>query len=223
MSNEIRNLQGGSEVRGSGTGKDKKITGYCCTWNNMTSLGEFDEVISPMPFSSLDTDDVVLNLNHDESLLLGRKGVNLELTQDDVGLRFSCTLNDSTVAQDTYENLKSGILSECSFAFTVRDGGESWMTQANGRMLRVLKNLQLWDAAVVTKPAYGGTSAAARNVIAADIQQRMARATLAADVAARKARVQVALADHEAWKANQVSEEMADIERLRTRRDNLFN
>lgn len=189
----------------------------------MTDIGPFDEVIAPKPFSSLDTDNVVLNLNHDESLLLGRKGVNLELTQDDIGLRFSCTLNDSTVAQDTYANLKSGILSQCSFAFTVRDGGESWVTQANGRMLRTLKNLQLWDAAVVTTPAYGGTSAAARNIIASDIQQRMVTATLAEEVAARKAKVATLLQECESERTNRVANEMADIERLRTRRNNLFS
>lgn len=223
MSNETRQLQGRSDLRASGTDKEKKITGYACTWNNVTDIGPFDEVIAPKPFSSLDTDNVVLNLNHDESLLLGRKGVNLELTQDDIGLRFSCTLNDSTVAQDTYANLKSGILSQCSFAFTVRDGGESWVTQANGRMLRTLKNLQLWDAAVVTTPAYGGTSAAARNIIASDIQQRMVTATLAEEVAARKAKVATLLQECESERTNRVANEMADIERLRTRRNNLFS
>ena len=211
------------ELRATGTGKQKRVEGYAATWNNPTDIGDFDETISPDPFTSLDKDNVVMNFNHDDSMLLGRSGVNLKLEQDSVGLRFECALNDSSVAQDVYENLQSGILSECSFAFTVKSDGELWSTQANGRMLRTLKNLKLWDVSIVTSPAYGGTSAAARNVIAADIQQRMAGATLAADVAARKARVQVALTDHEAWKANQVSEEMADIERLRTRRDNLFN
>ena len=211
------------ELRAAGTGKEKKITGYACTWNNPTNIGEFDETISPKPFSSLDTDSVVMNFNHDDSMLLGRAGVNLKLEQDEVGLRFDCALNDSTVAQDVYENIQSGILSECSFAFTVKPDGELWSTQANGRMLRTLKNLQLWDASIVTVPAYGGTSAAARNVVCADIQQRMAGATLAAETEARKAKAAVILTDHETWKANQVATEMADIERLRTRRNNLFS
>ena len=184
------------ELRAAGTDKAKRITGYCCLWNNPTSLGEFDETISPKPFNSLDTDSVVMNFNHDDSMLLGRAGVNLTLEQDEVGLRFDCTLNGSTVAQDVYENIQSGILSECSFAFTVKPDGELWSTQANGRMLRVLKNLQLWDAAVVTTPAYAGTSAAARNVVCTDIQQRMAGATLVAERAARIAKAQAAIDAH---------------------------
>jgi HK97 family phage prohead protease len=206
------------ELRATGTDKAKKITGYAATWNNQTSLGEFDETISPKPFSSLDTDSVVMNFNHSDSMLLGRSGVNLELCQDEVGLRFSCTLNDSSVAQDVYENIQSGILSECSFAFTVKPDGEAWSAQTNGRMLRTLKNLQLWDASIVTVPAYAGTSAQARNVVAEDIQQRMAGATLAADAAARKARAQVAIDAHKSWQRSQISVEMAaEDERLKVR------
>jgi phage head maturation protease len=117
-----------------------------------------------------------------------------------------------------YENLQSGILSECSFAFTVNPDGEAWSTLPNGRMLRTLKNLKLWDVSVVTSPAYGGTSAAARNVIAADIQQRMASATLAADVAARKAKAQAAIDAHESWKRSAVEQRFdndSEIERSR--------
>jgi hypothetical protein len=47
-------------------------------------------------------------------------------------------------------------------------------------MLRTLTNLKLWDCSVVTSPAYPGTSAAARNVVAEDIEARMAAATRAA-------------------------------------------
>src|SRR6266850_6584607 len=188
------------ELRATGTGKQKRIEGYAATWNQQADIGDFIETISPDPFTSLDRDNVVLNFNHDDSMLLGRSGVNLQLTQDHVGLRFDCALNDSSVAQDVYENLESRILSECSFAFTVNPDGETWSTLPNGRMLRTLKNLKLWDVSVVTSPAYSGTSAAARNVIAADIQQRMAGANLAAERDARAAKAKAILDEHEAWK-----------------------
>jgi HK97 family phage prohead protease len=206
------------ELRATGTGKQKRVEGYAATWNSPTDIGDFDETISASPFTSLDKDNVVMNFNHDDSMLLGRSGVNLKLEQDSVGLRFECALNDSSVAQDVYENLQSGILSECSFAFTVNPDGEAWSALPNGRMLRTLKNLKLWDVSIVTSPAYGGTSAAARNVIAADIQQRMAGATMAADVAARKARAQAALDGHAEWQRTQVSAELAALdEQLKAR------
>jgi HK97 family phage prohead protease len=209
------------ELRASGSDSEKKITGYACVWDTTTDIGTFFERIAPQPFSSLDTDAVVCSFNHSDDLLLGRAGVNLELSQDEVGLRFSCTLNESSVAQDVYKNLKSGILSECSFAFTVNQGGETRTTLPDGKMLRTLTDLKLWDVSVVTSPAYPGTSASARNVvapdIAADIEARKAT-TLAADVAARKARVQVAVDSHTDWQRTQVSAEMAALdEQLKTR------
>jgi|SRR6266850_2324848 len=168
------------ELRATGSGKDKTIGGYACTWNTQTDLTNFLEAIAPKPFSSLETDSVVMNFNHRDDLLLGRAGVNLTLEQDEVGLRFQCTLNDSTVAEDVYKNLKSGILSECSFAFTVNPGGETWTTLPDGKMLRTLKDLKLWDCAIVTSPQYSGTSAQARNVVAEDIEARMTAARGAA-------------------------------------------
>jgi HK97 family phage prohead protease len=207
------------ELRATGTGKQKTISGYACTWLNPTSLGDWDETIGVAPFSSLDTDNVVMNVNHNDSMLLGRKGVNLELSQDDVGLRFFCTLNDSSVAQDVYENIQSGILSECSFSFTVKPDGETWSAQTNGRMLRKLGSLTLWDTAIVTTPAYGNTSAQiSRNIVAEDIQQRMAGVTLAADVAARKARAQAAIDSHGEWQRTQITVEMEqEDQRLKSR------
>ncbi len=200
------------ELRASGTGKEKKITGYACTWNNQTDIGDFLETISPDPFTSLASDSVVCNFNHSDDQLLGRSGVNLKLEQDSLGLRFECALNDSTVALDVYENLQSGILSEASFAFTVNPDGEAWSTLPNGRMLRTLKNLKLWDVSVVTSPAYGGTSAHARNIVAADIQVRMAGATLAAETAARRAKVAAILQQCEEQRQTQASAEMAALD-----------
>jgi HK97 family phage prohead protease len=133
------------ELRAASSDKAKTLTGYACTWNTQTEIGPFLEVIAPKPFRSLDTDEVVMLMNHDDSLILGRSGVNLELTQDDRGLLLVCTLNDSSTAQDVYQNTKSGILRQCSFAFTVRDAnGESWSNLPNGKMLRTLTDLRLW-------------------------------------------------------------------------------
>jgi hypothetical protein len=33
------------ELRASGSGKEKMITGYACTWLNPTSIADWDEVI----------------------------------------------------------------------------------------------------------------------------------------------------------------------------------
>ena len=185
------------ELRASGSDSEPQIVGYACKWNNRTQISNFNEVISPKPFKSLETDDVVCLVNHDDSLILGRKGINLDLTQDETGLRFTCTMAaDTSTFRDTYANLKAGLYSECSFAFTLADDdGEEWSFLPDGSALRTLKSLRLWDVSVVTSPAYSGTSAAARNVVSAAAEARSASFTLQSDLAARRARVQAVLSE----------------------------
>jgi HK97 family phage prohead protease len=162
------------ELRAAGTDKQKRIEGYAAVWNTQTRIDNFYEVISEMPFSTLDTDNVVCNFNHSEDQLLGRAGANLTLEQDSHGLKFSCLLNDSSVARDCWANLASGILKECSFQFSIYPGGEKRSMLPSGEVLRTLTNLKLWDVSVVTSPAYPGTSASARNVVPEEVQARMA-------------------------------------------------
>lgn len=162
------------ELRAAGTDKQKRIEGYACTWNTQTRIKNFYEVISEMPFSTLRTDEVVCNFNHSEDMLLGRAGVNLTLEQDSHGLKFSCLLNDSSVARDCWANLASGIIKECSFQFSIYPDGEKRSMLPSGEVLRTLTNLKLWDVSVVTTPAYPGTSASARSVVPEEVHARMA-------------------------------------------------
>src|SRR5260370_7660737 len=106
------------ELRATGSGKEKQMEGYACTWGTQADLGSFFEVIAPKPFSSLDSDQVVMLFNHDDNLILGRSDVNLQLTQDEFGLKFVCTLNNSTVPSACQSILRSGITSDPSFPFT---------------------------------------------------------------------------------------------------------
>ncbi len=192
MSKELRFAV--QELRAAGSEKEKILVGYACTWNTQTDIGDFTEVLAPKPFKG-GLDSAVFLVNHDDNQILGRAGVNLKLTQDDIGLRFECSLNESQMAQDAWENTRSGLLRECSFAFTANPGGETWTALPNGKVLRTLTDLTLWDASVVTYPAYSGTSAKARNVVAADIQERMSSATsTAAETEKRRQRVEAVIA-----------------------------
>jgi HK97 family phage prohead protease len=195
------------ELRAAGSDSTPRIEGYACTWGTRTKIANFYEEISPKPFKSLATDDVVCLFNHSDDNILGRKGVNLELEQDSVGLRFNCALvTDSAVARDVYANVKAGILKECSFAFTVEPDGEVWERTEDGTPLRILRNLRCWDVSVVVNPAYPNTVAAARNVVSPAAEARCASFT---GLEAQRARVQSVLNEHNAWVKNQ---ETADAE-----------
>src|SRR5882762_398134 len=212
------------ELRAAGSDTEKKIEGYAATFGTVADIANFREVIRSGAFTRTLADqiqEIVALFNHNEDVILGRKSAGtLKLEQDDKGLRFSCSIPDTTAARDVYTNLKLGNIRECSFGFGIDDPDtdESWQKESDGTMLRTLRNVRLFDVSVVTYPAYGNTSAQARHVVADYVEARMAGATLAADVAARKAKAQAAIDAHESWKqsaAEQRFDNDSEIERKR--------
>jgi HK97 family phage prohead protease len=190
------------ELRASGSEKEMRVSGYAATFNNPTTIGSFREVIAPGAFTRTlaDNDDVVLLVNHDANLILARRSAGtLELTQDSKGLKFSAVLPATSIARDCYENLRTGLLKECSFGFFVEnEGDEDWTRSADGTPLRTLKSVRLFDCSVVCFPAYSGTQAQARNVISPEAEKRMSAFGQEAETAKRRARAVEALSEIEA-------------------------
>jgi HK97 family phage prohead protease len=186
------------ELRATGSDSQPRIEGYSAVFNTVTDIGgQFSEVIAPGAFkrSLADGDDVVCLIDHNSSLLLGRRSAGtLTLSEDTKGLKFTVQLPDTSVARDAYANLKAGNLKECSFGFYV-DGpdGERWSQTPDGTPLRTLVSVRLFDVSVVTFPAYSGTGAAARNVVAEHVEARMAELTQANGDAHRRVRLQKAM------------------------------
>jgi hypothetical protein len=186
------------ELRASGSDKQPRIEGYAATFGTRTNIGgQFNEVIQRGAFkrSLADGDEVVALIDHNSSLLLGRRSAGtLTLSEDATGLKFAVELSDTSAARDAYQNLKAGNLRECSFGFFV-DGpdGEQWSQMPDGTMLRTLVSVRLFDVSVVTFPAYDNTSASARNVVAEHVEARMAELTQASGDAHRRIRLQKAL------------------------------
>jgi HK97 family phage prohead protease len=210
------------ELRAAGTDSTPRVEGYAATFGAVANLGSFKEVIRKGAFKrtlASDTDDVVLLLNHDQNMLLGRKSAGtLQVEEDAKGLRFSCTLPETSAARDVYINLKSGNLRSCSFGFGIDEddeGADEWERMADGTLLRTLKDIStLYDVSVVTSPAYPGTSAAARNIVSPRVEARMATFAAQTELEARRKRVQSVLNEHNAWLKTQETAE-AEIEARR--------
>lgn len=168
------------QLRAAGTDKAPKIQGYAAVFGQIADIGSFKETVQRGAFkrSLASSTELVMLFNHDDSLLLGRRSAgNLSVEEDSIGLKFSCELANTSVAKDVYENLRAGNLRECSFGFCVDEpSGEQWTKLADGTMLRTLVSVKLFDVSVVSFPAYPGTSVAARNIVPADLEQRMTRA-----------------------------------------------
>jgi len=151
------------------------LVGYAATYNQITNIksggfweilarGCFDAVMSTKP-------DVRFLVNHDPSKLLARtKPGTLQLRADDTGLYFRAELPDTQVARETLALVQRGDMDGCSFGFAVADGGDTWTTEKNGAgeayVLRTINKIgELYDASVVTYPAYEkGTSVVARAI-----------------------------------------------------------
>jgi len=158
-----------SELRTSGD--EYALVGMAARYNSLShDLGGFKERIAPGTFKrSLEAGDEVKALfNHDPSQILGRRANgSLKLEDTPEGLRFRCQLNpNSQTHRDLWQNVLTGLVDQCSFAFTVPQGGDLWETgrDDDGKecQIRTLKNVDLLDVSIVTSPAYEATSVAAR-------------------------------------------------------------
>lgn len=146
------------------------ITGYALKFNKQSqplAMGKgkrFIETIDPVALRDANMDNVNALINHDKNQVLGRTGVNLKLSVDDIGLRFEVTPTNTTYARDLIENLRAGVISQCSFAFTVpaEKSAQTWTrSEQEGvdyeRNIRAIDNL--YDVSVVLNPAYQDTNA----------------------------------------------------------------
>lgn len=128
----------------------------------LSRMGKFVERIKKGAFSRAlkRNEDVHVLLNHDWKRDLGstKKG-NLELTEDNIGLRAKCTISDSEVM----EMAKRGDLVGWSFGFYDRDVKNG---VENGMLTREVNDLDLEEVSILDRskvPAYDGTLIMARS------------------------------------------------------------
>lgn len=161
---ELRTTQTKVEVR-SDEENSRTIEGYALKFNKRSKPlmgGYFVETLDSRCLDDTDMSNVVATFNHDESKLLGRSGVNLTLAKDDVGLRFKIDLPNTTLGNDILEEVRMGILSQCSFAFTLPDDDADVWTRSNEEGVDYKRTIlaidKLYDVSVVTTPAYEDTN-----------------------------------------------------------------
>lgn len=106
-------------------------------------------------------------LNHDTNRDLGStKQGNLELHEDNIGLRAKATITDA----DVIEKAKRGDLVGWSFGFTDRDVDTR---DVDGMMTRDVKDLDLYEVSILDRskvPAYDGTLIQARDTDGESVQ-----------------------------------------------------
>jgi len=157
----------------SGAG-NLRVTGYAATWDTY-DMGTFEERLDPAAFNRAleQADEIALLWNHDTGKPLARvRAGNLRLWSDATGLGFEATLPDTQSGREAYELVKSGVVTQCSFGFQVRD--EAYEKGAT-KPLRIIRDADLLEISLVTFPANEGTSVEAREKQPEQAPKRMLR------------------------------------------------
>src|SRR5215472_14800837 len=115
------------EVRAAGD--EFAIMGFAAKYNVLSKdLGGFREKIAPGTFnrSLREGADVMCLFNHDPSRPLGRTtNGTLRLEEKSEGLWYYCKLNPNNSEHKVmHQNILTGLVNQCSFAFTVPQGGD---------------------------------------------------------------------------------------------------
>ncbi len=190
MATEKRAALAPAEVASSGEGI--RVSGYAAVFNQETDIGGYwREVIAPGAFSrAIGRDDVVFLINHDGLPLARTRSGTLTLIEDDHGLKMETMLDpaDPDVAS-IVPKMKRGDLDKMSFSFraTVQEWDES-----QNPPLRTIREVELYDVAIVTTPAYDGTEIALRS---RDEARAQAQKTQNHSAAATRIRMKKNLAD----------------------------
>lgn len=156
-----RRLVSNVEIRAEGEGEDTRmiVEGYPIVFDQETYIdgwfGGFFEKVDPKAFDDADMSDVCFKYNHSDGffILARTRNDSLKLTIDEKGVFMHAELIDTTQNQDVYKMIRSGLLKEGSFAFTIKDDKEELK---DGEIHRtILKIGTLFDVSVCVNGAYG--------------------------------------------------------------------
>jgi HK97 family phage prohead protease len=142
-----------------------RISGHAALFDSISDdLGGFRERIRPGAFAeSLAQDDVRALINHDPNLILGRnRAGTLRLSEDGQGLKIEIDPPETQAARDLMVSMARGDITQMSFGFAVKPNGQIWEKDDEGRVLRTLTSIRLFDISPVVFPAYPETSVAVR-------------------------------------------------------------
>ena len=161
---EIRALSQPVEVRADDSGVIR-VAGYAAIFGEETNIaGMFTETIERGAFKSAIErgDDVVFLINHEGLPLARTRSGTLKLSEDERGLYMETELDpEDPDVQSIVPKMKRGDLDKMSFAFVPTR--QSW--DENGAIpKRTIQDVELFDVAIVTTPAYAGTEIGLRSL-----------------------------------------------------------
>jgi HK97 family phage prohead protease len=157
---EVRVNSTSFEIRAEGDGMS--FTGYASVFNSPSEdLGGFIEYVAPGAFkrSLQSRNEVKLLWNHDSGEpLASLRGGTMQLVEDEVGLRVTAQLPNTTRGRDVAELLRTKVIDSMSFGFNVIK--DSWSRDGQ---TRTLESVRLFETSIVSFAAYPATTATVRS------------------------------------------------------------
>lgn len=152
------------------------VRGYATTFNQPYLLWSDDEFqlwekVDSKAFDNTNTDDVIMQYDHEGRVFARTKNGTLRLLSDEHGLQIEADLGGTTIGRQLYEEIKGGYTNKMSFGFTVR--GDTWEKRTeNGVEIstRTITDIgRLYDVSAVSIPANDATEISARSLADGEI------------------------------------------------------
>jgi HK97 family phage prohead protease len=141
----------------------------------------YTETIKRGALDGADMRRTVMRYNHEDSVfaLARTKNGSLQMMSDDYGLKIRAELIDTQSNRDVYKMIRSGLIDEMSFAFTVAKGGDTWTYSDDYKTVtRDINAIDtVYDVSAVDTGFYENTSIYARafdgvDALKAEAEQR---------------------------------------------------
>ena len=144
-------------------GESREIEGFIPYLSYSEDMG-FRERIMPGAFSKslAESKDIRCLYSHEDGNLLARTRNNsLVFTDGEDGLRFRFEAPETTLGNDVLSMVRTGLLSGCSFGFSVIT--DDWHL-VNGQEVRDLVEVRLYEVSIVGTPAYSQSTVSMRSL-----------------------------------------------------------
>jgi hypothetical protein len=155
------------------------VRGYASTFEPYVLLSfdgvDYSERIDSRAFDNADMSDVIMQYNHEGRVFARQSNGTLELSIDAHGLAVKADLSSTAGSRDLFEEIRTGLTTKMSFAFTV--DSDHYEAETHTRVIdRIAK---VYDVSAVSIPANPGTDISARSyfdgVIEAERAERLER------------------------------------------------
>ncbi|UJF14986.1 HK97 family phage prohead protease [Jeotgalibaca sp. MA1X17-3] len=143
--------------------KDFLVEGYATTFEPY-ELYEIDgvkfyEKIERNSFNGADMSDIIMQYDHTGRVVARKSNDTLSVVPNDYGLLIKADLSKSSAGRELHEDIKSGLVTKMSWAFTVAE--EEYDKEKRTRIIKRIK--KVYDVSAVSIPANDQTSINAKS------------------------------------------------------------